>query len=107
MTKTVRATPATPGADAPIWHEAGEAEAVFRLTVEHLQPGSAGEVVLFNDSAFRNVVLEGVSGPVERGNVKSHVTAEGVDVSGFQFLRFTDGMVVFHNADTRIEFDGR
>ncbi|MFW5833306.1 MAG: hypothetical protein ACOCYE_04320 [Pseudomonadota bacterium] len=80
----------------------GDSELVFRLSLNDLQPGAGGEVVLFNDSAFRDLVIDGVSGPVERGTVRSHITAEGVDVSGFRFVRFESGVVVFHTPDTAV-----
>ncbi len=75
---------------------------VFRVAVTDLQPGASGEVVLFNDSAFRDMVLEAPSPDYEAGVVRSHVTAEGIDVSGFRFLRFNDGLVVFHTSDTSV-----
>lgn len=78
---------------------------VFRVALADLQPGAGGEVVLFNDSAFRDMVLESVTGRVETGVVRSHVTAEGIDVSGFHFLKFENGMVVFHTSDTSVQVE--
>jgi hypothetical protein len=77
----------------------------FRLAVDDLIAGSADEVVLFNDSAVREVVLESAEPPVDKGDVDTHVTADGVDVSGFTFLRFSDGLTLFHDPDTRVRVD--
>ena len=74
----------------------------FRMAVTDLQPGRNAEVVLFNDSAFRDVVLESAVVDVLTGVVHSHVTAEGIDVSGYAFVRFADGLVVYHAPDTRV-----
>jgi hypothetical protein len=86
-----------------LWPEMGEPEAVFRLSFGDLRPGAAGEVVLFNDSAFRDMVIEDALRVVERGTVRSHVTAEGIDVRGFGFIKFENGLVIFHAADTSID----
>jgi hypothetical protein len=64
-------------------------------------------VVLFNDSAVREVVLETETRPLEEGEVDTHVTADGVDVGGFRYLRFADGLTLFHDADTRVRVDTR
>lgn len=77
----------------------------FRLAVADLIAGSAGEVVLFNDSAIREVVLESADAPLDRGAVESHVTADGVDVSGFCYLRFPQGLTLYHDPDTRVRVD--
>jgi hypothetical protein len=77
----------------------------FRLAVADLIAGSAGEVVLFNDSAIREVVLESVEAPLDRGSVDSHVTADGLDVSGFCYLRFSQGLTLYHDPDTRVRVD--
>ncbi|MEO1089019.1 MAG: hypothetical protein AAFX81_00155 [Pseudomonadota bacterium] len=72
------------------------------VAVSDLQPGAHDEVVLFNDSAVRDIVLDVASRGYETGSVKQHVTAEGVDVSGYSFVRLDDGLTVFHTADTRL-----
>lgn len=87
---------------APLSGDWGGGESAFRLAVDELQPGARGEVVLFNDSAFRGIVIEAAGGKYETGAVRDHVTAEGVDVSGFRFVRFDDGVVVYHTPDTEI-----
>ena len=74
----------------------------FRLALEDLQPGAQGEVVLFNDSALRGIVLEAGSADYTTGSVREHVTTEGIDVSGYSFVRFHDGLVVYHTPDTEV-----
>jgi hypothetical protein len=85
--------------------EIEDAEGVFRLNLGDLIPGAGGEVVLFNDSALRGIVLETRSAPESTGKIDAHVTAEGVDVGGFRFLRFADGLIVFHDPGTRVTID--
>ena len=77
----------------------------FRLAVGDLIAGEAGEVVLFNDSAVREVVLESADAPVDSGDVNAHVTRDGVDVSGCRYLRFSHGLTLFHNPDTRVRVE--
>lgn len=77
----------------------------FRLAVGDLIAGEAGEVVLFNDSAVREVVLESAEAPVDSGDVDDHVTGDGVDVSGCRYLRFSHGLTLFHNPDTRVRVE--
>ncbi len=77
----------------------------FRLHLDDLIPGIAGEIVLFNDSALREVVLEAPTLPIASGEVEAHTTAEGVDVAGYRFLRFSSDLVVFHDPDTNVAVD--
>ncbi len=65
-------------------------------------PGRNGEVVLFNDSALRDVVVVSADEPVEEGIAAMHTTAEGVDVDGYRFLRFSHGLVLYHDPDTAV-----
>lgn len=84
---------------------ADDSDGRLRLRIGDLIPGRLGEIVLFNDSALREVVLETYTSPIETGEVAAHVTAEGVDVSGYRFLRFRDDLVLFHDADTNVVVD--
>jgi hypothetical protein len=108
--------PAGGGADEPRWSEeqpvdetwvdhGGATDGRFRLAVADLIGGTADEVVLFNDSAVREVVLESEEEPVDRGDVVSHITADGVDVSGFRYLKFPQGLTLYYDSDTRIRID--
>jgi hypothetical protein len=80
-------------------------ESGFRLAVGDLVAGDAQEVVLFNDSAVREVILETDEAPLADGEVDDHVTADGVDVSGFRFLRFPRGLTLYHDPDTRVRVE--
>lgn len=82
-----------------------DGDARLRLRIEDLIPGRGGEIVLFNDSALRELVLETGTPPVETGEVAAHVTAEGVDVSGYRYLRFSDDLILFHDVDTNVVID--
>jgi hypothetical protein len=104
------------GAEEPRWSQeqpvdetrvdaGGAKDGRFRLAVADLIAGTADEVVLFNDSAVYEVVLESEEAPVDRGDVVSHVTADGVDVSGFRYLKFPQGLTLFYDPDTRIRVD--
>ncbi len=77
----------------------------FRVALSDFIPGRDQEVVLFNDSAVREVVLEAGEAPTEQGEVAGHVTAEGVNVDGFRFVRFADGVTVYHHPDTRLRVE--
>ncbi len=77
----------------------------FRLAVADLIPGNSDEVVLFNDSAVREVVLESEDAPIAEGAAETHVTGDGVDVSGFRFVRFPNGPTLFYDPDTRVRID--
>lgn len=84
-----------------------DADPRFRVTLDQMIPGAAGEIVLFNDSALREVVVVAPTAPTDEGTVDDHVTAEGVDVGGFRFLRFDgdQGVVLYHDPDTAVTVD--
>jgi hypothetical protein len=81
------------------------ADARFRLQVDDLVPGENGEVVLFNDSALREVVIVSPDEPVDEGTAAAHRTAEGVDVDGYRFIRFNNGVVLYHDPDTAVTIE--
>ncbi len=97
-------SPTSPDDEAAASRPDGE-ETGFRLAVSDLIAGDAQEVVLFNDSAVREVVLESAEAPVAEGEVDGHVTADGIDVSGFRYLRFPQGLTLYHTPDTRVRVD--
>ncbi len=55
-----------------------------------------GEVVLFNDSNLPVLTLLTAERPVARGRAESHVTAGGVDVSGYDFVTFGSGLTLYY-----------
>ncbi len=95
-------TAAREPADMSFVDDVDDTDGCFRLHLHDLIPGQQGEIVLFNDSALPHVVIEAPGEPIEMGEIAVHETAEGVAVDGFRFVRFGDGLVVFHDPDTRI-----
>lgn len=69
------------------------------LTLSDLVRDVNGEVVLFNDSGMRTVGLVAATPVLDEGQVGSHVTADGVDVSEFRFYLFEDGLKLFYPPD--------
>jgi hypothetical protein len=66
------------------------------LTLSELLRDENGEIVLFNDSGFRRVVLEADVRPLARGEAEPHVTAGGVDVSGYHYIAFENGTTLYY-----------
>lgn len=77
---------------------AGEDAAWHRLdlSLNDLIQDANGEVVVFNDSNFRNLALTTNSQVIAEGQAQSHVTAVGEDVSGFKFISFDNGMTLYY-----------
>jgi hypothetical protein len=70
---------------------AGGREDVLTLELTDLVSDSNGEIVLFNDSHLPHLAVRAESPPVESGELGSHVTAAGDDVSGYRYVAFNDG----------------
>jgi hypothetical protein len=66
-------------------------EDVLTLELTDLVTDSNGEIVLFNDSHLPALALRAESPPVASGELGSHVTAAGDDVTGYRFVAFDDG----------------
>ena len=66
-------------------------EDVVTLELTDLVSDSNGEIVLFNDSHLPALALRTASAPIESGEMGSHVTAAGDDVTGYRYVAFTDG----------------
>jgi hypothetical protein len=77
------------------WDATGGQDQVV-LSLSELLRDENGEIVLFNDSGFRRVVLEADVRPVERGEAAPHVTAGGVDVAGYQYIAFENGTTLYY-----------
>ncbi len=71
-------------------------EDVLTLELTDLLRDSNGEVVLFNDSHLPAVAVRADSAPVESGEIGSHVTAAGDDVTGYRFVAFDNGTKLFY-----------
>lgn len=54
-----------------------------------------GEVVIFNDSGLRTVLLRTEAAVVAEGEAAKHVTAAGEDVSGFKYVTFDNGVTLY------------
>lgn len=104
MTGNERARQRTGGPAAGEEAEAGSDIDGVRLVLplEVLVPDEGGEVVLFDDSGLGTVVLETDRPVVERGRVGRHRTRGGEDVSGWNFLRFEGGPVLYHRPEVKV-----
>ncbi|MFC4351015.1 hypothetical protein ACFOW6_05610 [Fodinicurvata halophila] len=73
------------------------------LSLQDLLPDSKGEVVL-EDSLGSLILMEG--GEVTEQGIleESHVTHGGQDVSGMAYARFADGITLYYDSETTIEF---
>jgi hypothetical protein len=71
-------------------------EDVVTLELSDLLSDSNGEIVLFNDSHLPALAVRVESPPVASGEVGSHVTAAGDDVTGYRFVAFDDGTKLFY-----------
>lgn len=78
----------------------GEEEVV--LSLSELLRDENGEIVLFNDSGFRRVVLEADARPIARGAAEPHVTASGEDVSGCAYVAFDNGTRLYYPQDLEL-----
>jgi len=68
-----------------------EREDVVMLELTDLVSDSNGEIVLFNDSHLPALAVRADSLPVASGEMGSHVTAAGDDVTGYRFVAFDNG----------------
>ncbi len=73
-----------------------ERENVVTLELADLVRDSNGEIVLFNDSHLPALAVRADSRLVESGEVGSHVTAAGDDVTGYRFVAFDNGTKLFY-----------
>lgn len=72
------------------------AAAEMELALADLVGDERGEVVLFNDSAFRTLALKAEVGVVANGLAARHVTAGGDNVTGFRFVTFANGVTLYY-----------
>ncbi len=86
------AGPRPPASSPP---EAAAADAEVELALADLVGDANGEIVFFNDSGFRSLAIRTDRLVVADGQAGAHVTAAGDDVSGFQFVRFDNGLTLY------------
>jgi len=72
------------------------------LPLDALMPDEGGEVVLFDDSGFGAVVIEADRPVAGRGRVGRHRTRGGENVSGWHFLRFEGGPIIYHRPEVKV-----
>lgn len=70
------------------------------LPLRGLQPDANGDIVLFDEAGSTAVGVTTGEKVTISGTVHRHVTAGGVDVSGFRFLRFESGVTLYYPAET-------
>lgn len=101
--------PDRPGAAGPAiaWPWAGEDAVGLDESVERiilplcgLQPDANGDIVLLDEAGSTAVGVMTREKVTISGVVDRHVTAGGVDVSGFRFLRFESGVTLYYPAET-------
>jgi hypothetical protein len=66
------------------------------LTMADLVGDANGEIVLFNDSNVRRLVISSDAAVVADGQAGPHRTAGGDDVSGFSFVSFDNGLTLYY-----------
>lgn len=67
----------------------------IELALAELIGDANGEVVLFNDSAFRSLHLTSHAAVVSEGRARPHLTAAGANVAGCRFVRFDNGLTLY------------
>jgi hypothetical protein len=79
----------------------GGEEPPLMLALADLMGDPNGEVVLFNDSGLRSLALalDMEVAIVEEGEAERNATAAGEDVSGFRYMRFDNGIKLYHQPD--------
>ena len=68
----------------------------LELSLADLICDEKGEVVIFNDSDFRTLALTADVGVLAKGRSGRHVTAGGDDVTGFHYVRFENGVMLYY-----------
>ncbi|GBD43417.1 hypothetical protein HRbin40_00890 [bacterium HR40] len=86
---------------AGAWEPAEKADRVV-LNLSELLCDENGEVVLYNDSGFRRVVLEADARPVAQGMAEPHLTASGEQVAGYAYVAFDNGMTLYYPPDLEL-----
>ncbi|MEE9141055.1 MAG: hypothetical protein V3U18_09845 [Alphaproteobacteria bacterium] len=109
--KEARSTPRGPGRArerqrAPEWPPAGgnafgwqTGDDRITLSLSRLKPDANGDVVLLADSGLSAVGVTTREAIVTSGIVDKHVTAGGVDVAGYRFVRFESGVTLYYTDD--------
>jgi hypothetical protein len=83
------------GDEAGSGDNASETGAGVELALSDLVGDANGEVVIFNDSGLRTMLLRTDAAVVAEGEAAKHVTAGGEDVSGFKYVTFDNGVTLY------------
>jgi hypothetical protein len=84
------------GEEAGCGDNASETGAEAELALADLVGDANGEVVIFNDSGLRTMLLRTEAAMLAEGVVAAnHVTAGGEDVSGFKYVTFDNGVTLY------------
>jgi hypothetical protein len=77
------------------------ADDLLTLSLDDLIPDARGEVVILSDAGpdIAVVTSEPIAG---QGVETAHVTASGLDVSGFSYCTFAGGITLFYPASHRL-----
>lgn len=87
--------------DAPATGLAVPAGELLTLTLEDLIPDARGEVVILSDAGHDIAVV--THQPIANQGIEaSHVTAAGLDVSGYGFCTFAEGITLFYPPGQRL-----
>jgi hypothetical protein len=68
------------------------------LAMSDLIADDQGEIVLFNDSAVRRLVVTTDATVVADGRSGAHRTSAGEAVGGFSFVTFDNGVTLYYQA---------
>ena len=81
-------------------------EPTVPIALEDLLPDASGDVVLSAPEGM-TIELHSNQNVVESGVIDHHVTASGLDVTGFEYCSFASGMTVYypHDSLVRISFE--
>jgi hypothetical protein len=85
-----------PAAAADLDREGGPDAVEVALAMTDLVADDQGEIVLFNDSDLRRLVLTTDSAVVAEGCSGAHRTSAGEDVAGFSFVTFDNGVTLYY-----------
>lgn len=66
------------------------------LAMADLVADDQGEVVFFNDSGLRRLVVATHASVVADGDAGTHRTTAGDDVSGFRYVTFDNGVTLYY-----------
>jgi hypothetical protein len=91
---------AIPLGDHPTTPIAAPAGELLTLTLDDLIPDTHGEVVILSD-AGHDIALVTQQPVASQGIEASHVTATGLDVSGYAYCTFADGLTLFYPPSQR------